>query len=189
MRRICLAVIAILGSSAVPAEDSPPAWVDQARTGAAALGGQLQQALQSAMAEGGPVAGIEVCQLQAPEIARNVSDPGMKVGRTSLKVRNPDNAPGAWETRMLEDFERRLTSGEAPGQIESFVVRNDGERRFGHWMKAIPTQGLCTACHGSDISPEVAAAIDATYPQDKARGYSAGELRGAFTVEIDLGDD
>ncbi|NEZ05163.1 DUF3365 domain-containing protein [Wenzhouxiangella sp. XN201] len=160
--------------------------MSEARTAAGELGSQLQQALQAAIAEGGPVAGIEVCRHQAPQIAETISDEQLQVGRTSLKVRNPDNAPDRWETRAMEDFERRLAAGKAPGEIESFAIRNDGERRYGHWMKAIPTQPLCTACHGSDISPAVADAIEAAYPDDQARGYSVGELRGAFSVEVAL---
>lgn len=184
-RLLITATLAAIAAGAA-AEDPAPAWVDQARAGAGALGGQLQQALRAAIQEGGPVAGIEVCKIQAPEIAESVSGPRTHVGRTSLKVRNPGNAPDTWEARILEDFERRMTNGEAPGEIEAFAIRNDGDRRFGHWMKAIPTQGLCTACHGTDIPPEVAEAIDAAYPRDQARGFSVGELRGAFSVEIEL---
>jgi len=184
--RLSLALIAVLGSSAAVAEDSTPAWVDQAQSKAGALGSQLQQALQAAIAEGGPVAGIDVCRIQAPVIARNVSNQEVQVGRTSLKIRNPDNTPDSWEARVLEDFERRLAAGEAPGQIETFAIRNDGERRFGHWMKAIPTQGLCTVCHGTDIPEEIAEAINNAYPDDQAHGYSAGELRGAFSVQVKL---
>lgn len=186
MGRAVLALVALLGISASAAEDPVPAWVEDARSGAAALGSQLQKALQTAMAEGGPVAGIEVCRMQAPEIAETVSSPRMQVGRTALRVRNPDNAPDSLEERILEDFERRLAEGESPGRIETFVIRQQGERRYGHWMKAIPTQGLCTACHGSDLSPELDEAIDAAYPQDQARGFSVGDLRGAFSVKVEL---
>lgn len=184
MRRLTLVLITVLGASAVMAEEPAPSWVDEARVGARALGSQLQQALRSAMQDGGPVAGIEVCKLQAPEIADAVSSSRLQVGRTSMKVRNPDNAPDSWETRIMQDFQHRLEHGEAPGQLETFAIRNDGERRYGHWMKAIPTQGLCTVCHGTDIGPDVAEAIDAVYPDDQARGFAVGDLRGAFSVEV-----
>lgn len=186
IRRTVLGVTALLASTLAGAGDPEPAWVGDARAGAGELGSQLQQALRSAMQEGGPVAGIEVCKIRAPEIAGDVSGPRTEVGRTSLKVRNPDNAPDAWERRVLEDFEQRLEAGEAPADIEAFAVRRDGQRRYGHWMKAIPTQGLCTACHGTNIAPEVAEAIDAAYPDDQARGFQVGELRGAFSVEVEL---
>ncbi|WP_376692107.1 Tll0287-like domain-containing protein [Wenzhouxiangella sp. EGI_FJ10409] len=189
MRGLLSATLIALAASAVSAEEPAPSWVEDARAGAGALGSQLQQALQAAMAEGGPVAGIEVCRVRAPEIADNVSSDSRRVGRTSLKVRNPDNRPDSWETRMLQEFEQRLADGEAPGQIDAFALRRKGERRFLHWMKAIPTQGLCTTCHGQDLQPDVAEAIDAAYPRDQARGYSVGDLRGAFSVEVELDSD
>ena len=49
-------------------------------------------------------------------------------------------------------------------------------------MKAIPTGEVCLACHGKDINPDVASALDAAYPQDQARGYALGDIRGAFSV-------
>lgn len=190
MRRGALALSAVLLVSPGLADDGPaPTWVEQARSGAGALGSQLKQALQTAMADGGPVAAIDVCRIQAPEIAADVSSRRLQVGRTALKVRNPDNTPDHWETRMLEAFEQRLANGEDPAQIEIFAIRNEAGRRYGHWMKAIPTQGLCTACHGTELKPEVAEAIDMAYPQDQARGFSVGDLRGAFSVEIDLDSD
>ena len=54
------------------------------------------------------------------------------------------------------------------------------------FMKAIPTAEVCLACHGSDITPEVAAAIDERYPDDMARGYSLGDVRGAFSLSKPL---
>lgn len=187
MRAAATAVLAaMLATASVAGEDAEPAWVGQARDGAVALASELQQALRSAMNEGGPVAAVEVCKLQAPAIADNVSGERMAVGRTSLKVRNPNNGADDWEARMMADFEQRLADGEAPGQLEAFALRRDGDRRYGHWMKAIPTQGLCTACHGSDLDPEVAEAIDSAYPEDRARGFSVGDLRGAFSVVVEL---
>lgn len=181
---LCLVAAAIAFSAA--AEEPPPAWVEESRSGAGELGRDLQQALKGAMEAGGPVAAVEVCRHQAPAIARSVSDSDVRVGRTALKVRNPDNAPDDWERRMMRDFERRLEAGEAAESLEVFAIRNDGESRQAHWMRAIPTQELCTTCHGKNIPEEVEQVIADEYPDDQARGFSAGDLRGAFTVRIDL---
>jgi len=189
MRHAGLFALFTFVTTNVLAEQEPaPAWVEDARGSAAALGGQLQRELQDAIRSGGPIAGIEVCKQQAPAIASDVSNARVEVGRTALKLRNPENRPDAWEQRVLEDFERRLASGEAAGQIETFAIRTRGDRRFGHWMKAIPTQGVCTVCHGRTIAPDLAAVIDEAYPEDQARGFAEGELRGAFTVEVELND-
>ena len=49
-------------------------------------------------------------------------------------------------------------------------------------MKAIVTQPLCTVCHGRNLAEEVAGILGDAYPHDRATGYEAGELRGAFVV-------
>jgi hypothetical protein len=49
-------------------------------------------------------------------------------------------------------------------------------------MKAIGTAEPCLACHGKQIEPALAQLIDVRYPQDQARGFAQGELRGAFTL-------
>ena len=43
----------------------------------------------------------------------------------------------------------------------------------------------CLACHGDPASmePEVVAAIQAKYPEDKAVGYAAGSMRGVVWAE------
>lgn len=52
----------------------------------------------------------------------------------------------------------------------------------------IVTNAMCLQCHGSnpgDISADTAAALDALYPLDQARGYGLDELRGIFVVSMD----
>ena len=53
-----------------------------------ALKSRLQQAIQS----GGLEAGVNECQIAAAPIALALSQNGWEVGRTALKVRNPNNA-------------------------------------------------------------------------------------------------
>ena len=44
----------------------------------------------------------------------------------------------------------------------------------------------CLGCHGprESILPTVREALEAAYPDDKATGFKAGELRGWFWVEV-----
>ncbi len=49
-------------------------------------------------------------------------------------------------------------------------------------MKAIPTGPVCLVCHGSELSPDVRAALDEHYPHDRARGYQLDDIRGAFSI-------
>lgn len=147
------------------------------------LAGTLKGQLSLAMADGGPIAAIEVCNLVAPEIAHAESMArGWRVGRTSLKLRNPANAPDAWELAVLQDFEARKAAGADPKTLDhAEIVTADGRRSF-RYMKAIITMEVCTACHGASVAPDIAAQLDALYPEDRARGYAVGDIRGAFTV-------
>lgn len=79
---------------AVGGEEAPPNWVTEARQGATELGRNLVSTLQQSMQAEGPVAAVAFCRLQAPDIAEQVSTAqAMQVGRTALRVRNPDNQP------------------------------------------------------------------------------------------------
>ncbi len=107
---------------------------------------------------------------------------GARVGRTSLRVRNPANRPDAWERGVLEDFERRKARGEAVEALEAHASLAEDGRRVSRYMKAIPMGELCLACHGETLAPAVTAKLDALYPEDRARGFRAGDIRGAVTI-------
>ena len=175
--------IALSSAAAAFADDDLAARVDASREAIKSFAGALQEQLKSAMAVGGPTAAIEVCEIAAPAIAAEASeDRGWTIGRTSLKLRNPANAPDAWELSVLRGFEARKAAGEDPAGIDraEFVVHS-GKRTF-RYMKAIGTQAVCTVCHGTAIALEVAAALDALYPEDRARGFEVGDIRGAFSI-------
>ena len=71
---------------------------------------QLLASVQTAVATGGPAQAVEACRQLAPGIAQQHSVAPWKVGRTALRLRNPDNRPDAWEQAVLEDFQRRSRS-------------------------------------------------------------------------------
>jgi len=146
---------------------------------------QLLETVKAAMQSGGPVKAVEACQLLAPQIADQHRRTPWTVGRTALKLRNPANAADAWERKVLEQFAARAAAGEPLADMKHAEIVG-GEFRL---MKAIPTGEPCLACHGQAIKPELAAVIDQRYPQDQARGFALGELRGAFTLRrpVDAG--
>ncbi|HAJ92017.1 MAG TPA: hypothetical protein DCO71_05280, partial [Gammaproteobacteria bacterium] len=125
--------------------------------------------------------------LSAPGIANTYSvRNGWNVGRTSLKVRNPANAPDAWERSVLESFEKRKDAGEDPVKMEYYeVVRQEGVKEL-RYMKAIPTAKLCLACHGENIDSITRTRLEKLYPDDQAMGYKAGDIRGAFSISQPL---
>ena len=191
---VVLAVM-LAGCAAVPAARGPAqsaasegdlaAAEDAARTAANALFSRLNGELMAALQTGGPIAAIDVCKVRAPMIAAEIeADTGVDIERTSLKVRNPRNAPSEWERQTLQAFEARHAAGEAwPGMEARRVVGGTL-----HWMRPIPMGGMCVSCHGAgEVAPETAAAIAAAYPRDVARGFSVGQLRGGFSARVPLG--
>lgn len=170
-------------TSAAPTHDKA-ALTEEAKGAVKALGGTLKGELQAAMKAGGSVNAVGVCNTRAPEIASSVSaEKGLQISRVSLKNRNPEmGTPNEWQTAVLNKFEERKAAGEDPNTIAySEVVEQDGKHEF-RFMKAVPTGGVCLACHGEKLAPDVAAKINELYPHDKATGYQAGDIRGAFVV-------
>ncbi len=179
---LATSVILVSHSSVAAPADVPPEVV-ASREAVQKFSATLKQALQEAVKNGGPVNGIAVCHDKAGQIAADLSQQlGMTVGRTSLKVRNSDNAADNWELAALKQFEARKAQGEPADKLEFFEVTDDGGKKTFRYMKAIPTGALCLNCHGENIKPEVDAKLKELYPNDQAHGFKEGDLRGAFTL-------
>lgn len=182
-RLITSGVLLSILAMPVMAEPSAPTTdelVTKARTKVKAFGGSLKQALQAAIKEGGLTNGIGVCNTVAPEIAAGNSNEEWTISRTSLKVRNPDNAPTDWQKLQLQAMEKQPVMNGKPVEVWQ-VSEAVGQPAF-QYMSAIPTQELCLGCHGKSIDPGVQAKLAELYPNDQATGFSEGELRGAFVV-------
>lgn len=161
------------------------AQVAEMKAGIKIFATELQSTLKAAIGEGGLPAGIGVCSEKAAPIAQEVSQAqGFEIARTSLKVRNPDNAADAWELQVLQDFETQKQAGTPIAELEyTQVIEEEGQQVL-RYMKAIPTQSMCLSCHGaeSQIQPAVLQKLDELYPQDQARNFNEGDIRGAFTL-------
>lgn len=180
---ICGAALAFAGPTMASDAD-----VDALKAEAAGLmkefGDTLRGELVAAMQADGPVNAISVCNEAAPAIAASVSEAsGWTVGRSSHLLRNPKNAPDAFTAAAIDDFVAREAAGEAVDSLAAAaIVEEDGARVF-HMVKAIPTGEPCVVCHGGDnVKDEVVAALAEMYPEDKARGFTPGQMRGVFTL-------
>lgn len=171
------------GLSAGAGEPTLEERAAKARGAVKAFAGELKSQLVAGMKAGGAVSAISVCKSAAPEIAsRSSKETGWSVGRTALKLRNPNNAPDDYERKVLEDFVARRAAGADPKMLEHFeIAEKDGEKVF-RYMKAIPTGDVCLACHGNSVADDVSAAIKTHYPDDDATGFAKGDIRGAFTI-------
>lgn len=179
---------AVSGPSAIAGGPDVEALKTEARTAVKGLMQGLQKELKAALKDGGPVKAINVCKTVAPSIAEQQSATiEMQVGRTALKVRNPDNAPDAFETAVLEKFVADIEAGKDAKTLEHAEIIEVGDDKVFRYMKAIPTmEKPCLACHGETLAPEVKAEIEKAYPDDQATGFKAGDLRGAFTISKKL---
>lgn len=162
------------------------ALLGEARKVATSLPPKLLPVLQEEINKSEPEGAISVCKDMAPKIAGEIArQTGWKIKRVSLKARNDARAtPDAWEKAALEDFDKRAAAGEPPSQLEK-GEKIDSEYRY---VKALPVQPLCLSCHGAadQLSPAVKSALAQQYPNDRATGYSAGQIRGAISVRKPL---
>lgn len=177
----------LIGSVAFADETGKSAAIDEAKSIAQQLGGLLREELVGAMQSGGPVNALQVCNIEAMPLTSSVSEKnGADVSRVSLKNRNPDNLPNEWQRAVLEDFEQRAAEGEPVDALVSteFVeVDNNTQLRF---MKALPTAEACLVCHGQHINSDLQMKLTELYPDDKATGFSVGDIRGAMVVVKNL---
>jgi hypothetical protein len=135
----------------------------------------LKGALVAGLKEG-PVQAISVCSVEAPELAEAASENGVRVGRTSNKLRNPKNAAKPWMQPLLARYE-----GD-PEKREPAVVLVDDDTVG--YVEPLFVQPLCVTCHGSALAPDLEKKLAELYPSDRATGYAAGDFRGVFWAEL-----
>jgi hypothetical protein len=135
---------------------------------------RLSGRLMTAMSEGGPAAAIEVCQVEAKSMAIEVGkETNVKIGRTGVRLRNTNNQPPSWAQKLIVD--KTDTPVFARLSNEHVVA-----------LLPIKLQAQCLMCHGpsESLAPEVKEKLATLYPQDQATGFSEGELRGWFWIEL-----
>ncbi len=164
----------LLSLVAIAAVASDDAGLEQGATLLVPFKTNLKAALTAGLAEG-PAQAIDACSTQAPAIASSLSVDGVRMGRSSHRLRNPANAAPDWVAPILnawvaDDADR------APRSVDL----GDGRRGY---VEAITVQPMCLTCHGEQLDAEVAGRISSAYPEDRATGFRAGDFRGVFWVE------
>ena len=161
---------------------SPEAVAEVTARGEAAakvLMERLGAQLKGAMGSGGPVAAITVCQQVAIPLTTSAGAEfeGVTVKRTTLKPRNPANAPDEKDRAVLEAMA-------AQSPPEPTIRWEDG---VAHFYRPLMIQEVCLKCHGDPATfpKELTEALASAYPADAATGYALGDLRGAIRVTID----
>ena len=135
-------------------------------------------------------AAVLVCQTQAlPLTAEKLADQPtlVSVKRTSLRLRNPANAPDAAERLALDHVAKLVAAGQPPPPVLVQRIQPSGTAKP-EWRvyRPIATKAECLVCHGDPAtqSPALRAALQTRYPTDAATGYAADQWRGLFRVTI-----
>jgi hypothetical protein len=139
----------------------------------------LRTQLQGALAAGGPINAVSVCQQVAPALAEAASEEsGARVTRIAARHRNP--AGGVPPERRAQ-YDELAAAPMADGAPARRIWRADDGRV--HFLSAIPmAEEPCSTCHGKDIDEDLAAHIESLYPDDAATGFAPGDLRGALLI-------
>lgn len=178
-----MAVSAIC-SGALAASD-PETALGEGRRAAAALNDTLRGKLVESMRSEGPAGAMRVCSWQAQAIGAEVAaKQGVPVRRTSLKLRNPKNAPDAYERELLVRLQAQSREGRLPDEV--FETQKAGGKTVYRYAKPLQVGPLCISCHGetSKIPKEIRELLKEKYPSDEATGYKPGDFRGIVSVVI-----
>lgn len=180
MHRHFLRLIILLLPMASTATDTEDALLAEARSLTDEFTASLKPQLKEALQTQGPAGAIAICAETAPKLADSLSyTSGWTVKRVSLKARNASRAiPDPWETQRLREFETMAASSSTTKILEHGELVGN---RF-RYLRAQAVEPVCLICHGRELSPEVAQAIDSYYPDDAAIGYDTGHVRGAISL-------
>lgn len=152
------------------------------------LGITMVNEVAVAVAKTGAEKAVDVCHLRALPLTGEIVA-GMPritgVKRTSLRLRNPANAPDAAEKLALDRVEKDLQAGTLPKVLVQRVDRL-GEKPEWRVYRPVGVAQQCVTCHGpvESLTPELKARLAARYPADQATGYAIGQWRGLIRVSV-----
>ena len=159
--------------------------VAELRTAAGGFMKKLKLLLVSEMQNNGVVKAVNVCSDTALILTAKIAESeNISIKRVSEKNRNPKNIPDDFELTILEKFKKLQSSKKIDTKTEHAEITHLNGKKVIRYMKPIFLQNECLTCHGSSeyIPDEVNAILIRKYPNDKARDYSAGDLRGAVSI-------
>ena len=144
----------------------------------------LSSKLKAALNEGGVKEAAQYCNLVALPITDSLSTlHKVKIKRTSLQLRNPENKPSKDELEVMERYkissENKLEFNPLVRHMDNNVVK---------YYAPIKTMPLCLTCHGTvgeELTKENYEMLAELYPEDKAIGYKDGDLRGIWSIEME----
>lgn len=159
------------------------------RSDAKAFMESLKSVLIKEIQTNGIVSAVSVCSDTAQILTNNYGiSKGIYIKRISFKNRNPLNVPDEFEAKVLRMFEELHNKKQLKPETEYVELTEDNGTFKLRYMKPIFVQPECLNCHGTEeqISSQVKEVINKIYPNDKAKGYQMGDLRGAVSIQKTL---
>lgn len=146
-----------------------------------ALSTQLKQAMQT----GGVEQAAGFCNVVALPLTDSLSKQyDAKIKRTSLKLRNPLNAPDSLELTMLKIYDQ-MSKMRNPVLVPKILEKGEDEIQF--FAPILIKNETCLKCHGvlgQTMKEEDYAYIKQHYPDDQATGYKMDQLRGMWSITL-----
>lgn len=142
---------------------------------------QLSKAIQNKGIDGA----IEYCNANISLIIDSLSQTHQcKIRRTSLKLRNPANAPkNDDEVFILQKFHESYSQSK---KIDNKLVERDGKAIY--YKPIVIMMETCLKCHGKPdvhVSSNTLKKIQKLYPNDQAINFELHDFRGMWIVEFD----
>lgn len=105
---------------------------------------------------------------------------------TSVKLRNPVNAPDAAEQLVLDYIVEQMENDQAPPSLLVQKVEHPGGAPEWRVYRPLGILPACLICHGDPEGQSLAlqAKLAARYPNDKATGYTGRSWRGLIRVTV-----
>jgi hypothetical protein len=146
---------------------------------------QLMSSLHKAVEEKGFGGAISFCNVNAAPIVSELSEKyGVQIRRTSFRARNQANLPTAEESQILDAYQYNV---ENSIENEPNIQKIEGGDILLYTKAIVIPSEFCLACHGevkNDIEVELLDKIDSLNPNDLARGFGLGQLRGMWSLKI-----
>ena len=124
-----------------------------------------------------PVA-VEDLSSSTSASADGSEESGAQIRRIARKNRNPGNAMEEELEALYRELEAQPIKDGAPRAVHASF-----DDRFIYMRAIVMQEKPCATCHGQNVEPALKAVIQGAYPDDRAIGFTPGQLRGAFVVE------
>ncbi|MDZ7763171.1 MAG: DUF3365 domain-containing protein [Melioribacteraceae bacterium] len=99
-----------------------------------------------------------------------------------------NDKPDEFEEEVLNMFHEKFNAEDLTSEDDYFEVIQKDTVSYARYMQPLFVGGPCLTCHGDEnkMSDEIKSLLSESYPNDKAVGYKAGDLRGAISITKEL---